>query len=483
MVIGMKSPRAIDSSAVEAEIAVRAYEKWLARGRSDGSDLQDWLEAEAEIGHRWETARRLTQAEERLLTEHAVGRILSASNTLSEAGPQIIHAICESLGWDVGEIWLVDRNANVLRCFESWHTPNVEVSAFEQEARKLRFSPGSGMPGRVWARRSPVWVPDMTADAHFSRAPIAAEAGLHAAVGIPIVAGTEFLGVITFFSRKVRQPDEELIETMNSVLLHMIQFVERRQAEEKLRWLEHERRIAREIQQGLLPKSMPRLAGFKISGRLLTVEDVGGDCFDFIPSVVDGREYLDVLIADASGHGIAAALLMAETRAYVRALALTCSDLGTLLGLINTRLAEDLASWHFVTLFLMRLDPQTRSLLYASAGHWPAYVLDRQGHIRATLASESLPIGIDSASDHPTGPAVFLEPGDLIFLFTDGIVEAASTDERRFGLERTLDIVRAHQHESPDEILEALLQAVSDFSEGHLQDDVTAVVIQVEDVA
>jgi sigma-B regulation protein RsbU (phosphoserine phosphatase) len=98
------------------------------------------------------------------------------------------------------------------------------------------------------------------------------------------------------------------------------------------------------------------------------------------------------------------------------------------------------------------------------------------------LASTGCPLGIDSDNEFRTEPAITLEPGDLVFLFTDGIVKAASQDRKRFGLERALGIARAHQQEMPDEILDALFDAVSDFSGNHLQDDITAVILKTESI-
>src|SRR6202011_3493847 len=193
-----------------------------------------------------------------------------------------------------------------------------------------------------------------------------------------------------------------------------------------------------------------------------TADEVGGDWFDYIPLVVEGQECLVVLVADVSGHGIAAALLAGQTRAYLRAFALTCSDVGTILTLTNHRLATDLVTDHFVTLLLVQLDPRTRTLAYASAGHCPGYVLDHQGQIKAVLASTGGLLGIDSTSEFPTGPSLTLEPGELVFLYTDGIVEAGSSTGKPFGLKRSLDVVRAHRQETPDEILEALFDAVGD---------------------
>jgi sigma-B regulation protein RsbU (phosphoserine phosphatase) len=174
---------------------------------------------------------------------------------------------------------------------------------------------------------------------------------------------------------------------------------------------------------------------------------------------------------------------MAETRAYLRAFALTCADVGTLLALSNQRLASDIVPDHFVRLFLLRLDPRTRSLLHASAGHCPGYVLDRQGRTKAVLAGTGCPLGIDPAEEFPTGPTTTLEPGELLLLFTDGIVAAASPTGKQFGVERLLGVVRAHRQEAPDAILDALFHAVGDFSGHQLQDDITAVILKAEGIA
>ena len=426
------------------------------------------------------TERR--RAERRLAAEHEISYILAVSDTLNDAAPRMIQAICESLDWDAGTLWAVDRNAQLLRCVELWHASTVDATAFEQVCRQNTFSLGMGLPGLVWSRGTLVWIHDDDKDANFRRALVAAKAGLHEAIGFPIRMGKELLGVMEFFSREIRPPDDELIEMMTSIGIQISQFIERRQAQNELRSQEENRRIAREIQQGLLPKNMPKLRGFTICGRSAFADEVGGDCFDFIPAFVGDRECLDVLIADASGHGIGAALLMAETQAYLRALALTCANVETLLDLTNRRLAVDLVTPHFVTLLLMRLDPTNRSLLYSRAGHCPGYVLDHLGRTKAVLTSEGLPLGIMSTSQFSTGPRVPLESGDLVFLFTDGIIEAQSSDNDQFGVERALDLVRRHQQESPDEILEALFGAVSDFSGNCLQDDLTGIIIKVDEV-
>jgi len=203
--------------------------------------LRDWLEAKAEVRRLQEVARKLVtveqrltrqlsehkESERRLAAEHAVSRILTVAHTIGDAAPQIIQAVCESLDWDVGTVWLVDQDANKLRCCEVWHTPRVDIPEFERDNRLRSFSKGSGLPGRIWANDSLIWIPDVTSDADAPRARIAAQEGLHGAVGFPIRNGVEHLGVLEFFTREVRQPDQTVIQMMTSIGNQISQFIER----------------------------------------------------------------------------------------------------------------------------------------------------------------------------------------------------------------------------------------------------------------
>jgi sigma-B regulation protein RsbU (phosphoserine phosphatase) len=270
---------------------------------------------------------------------------------------------------------------------------------------------------------------------------------------------------------------------MTSIGSQIGQFIECRAAECRLVAQAHDRRVGREIQQGLLPKAPPHFPGFEISGRSLAADEVGGDCFDFIDLTARGRRRLGVLVADACGHGIGAALLTGQTRAYLRALSLAYSDIGLLLTLANQRLVADVASDHFVTALLVSLDSHARSFTYASAGHVPGYVLDARGRTKAMLPSSDLPLGVDLASVFSASAAVPLEPGDLVLLLTDGIVDAAPPGGARFGLERAVAFVRQHRLEAPENALSALFDAVRAFCEDRLQDDLTAVIIKCESAA
>jgi sigma-B regulation protein RsbU (phosphoserine phosphatase) len=328
----------------------------------------------------------------------------------------------------------------------------------------------------MWATGAATWIPDVSRESNFPRASFVIQEGLHAAVGFPIGDGGELHGAMEFFSREIRQPDEALLEMMGDIGSQISLFLERRRLEKLLYEGEREVQLAREIQQGLLPVTPPKLHGLEIGGCSRPAQVVGGDHFDFLV-LPDSR--LAVSIADASGHGLAAALLMAETCAYIRALALTHADVERILTLANRRLVEDFVTDHFVTLLHARLDPRTRSLVYSSAGHNSGYVLDDQGKLKAVLPSTGVPLGLFPDADFPSTAAITLASGDIVFFYTDGVVESVSPSDGQFGIERALEAVRAHRHQTPRQIIEALLRAVSDFSAGAQMDDRTVVIIKV----
>jgi len=173
-------------------------------------------------------------AEQHLKAQYATTRALAESTTINEAMHQILQGICESLGAAVSEIWMVDRQANILAFFDSWYKTSLEMEEFKLLSRQTTFAPGMGLPGRVWADAKPVWMADVSEDRNFVRLKIAAKAGLHGAFGFPIRGSQKILGVITCFNHEILQPDSDLAKVMNSIGEQVGQFIERKQAEEEL---------------------------------------------------------------------------------------------------------------------------------------------------------------------------------------------------------------------------------------------------------
>ncbi|MEH2251060.1 response regulator [Nostoc sp.] len=187
-----------------------------------------------DISDVFEELRLRKRTEQHLKAEYATTRVLAESTTINEAMPQILQGICESLGWNLSEFWMVNRQANILNFVNSWYELSWGMQEFEILSRQTTFAPGIGLPGRVWASAEPVWIADVVEDSDFVRSQIAAQAELHGAFGFPIRSGKKILGVITCFSHEIQQPDPDLAKVMNSIGEQVGQFIERKQAEEEL---------------------------------------------------------------------------------------------------------------------------------------------------------------------------------------------------------------------------------------------------------
>jgi sigma-B regulation protein RsbU (phosphoserine phosphatase) len=232
---------------------------------------------------------------------------------------------------------------------------------------------------------------------------------------------------------------------------------------------------AREIQQKMFPAA-PRLENFDIGGACYPALLTGGDYFDFIP-LPDGS--LGVAVGDVSGHGFGPALLMASTRAYLRGLAQTHLDPSEVLARANRVLSADTGGEPFVTLLFARLDPRTRRLVYASAGHPTGYVTGSGGVVKERLESTGIPLGIFPEAEFDSSVVVNLEPGDTVLLLTDGVLEARAPNGVAFGEKRTLDTARVYHTDTARQLVSNLYHTVRAFSRnGPQQDDITAVTIK-----
>jgi PAS domain S-box-containing protein len=189
------------------------------------------------------TDRKLT--EKRLALQYAVSKILSRSIDFVDGTHEILQTVCESLGWQVGVLWSVDYQAGVLRYVDIWYDSSIEVNEFEAASRKRTFEKDVGLPGRVWSTAKSAWIPNVVRDNNFPRATAAAASGLRAAFGFPILLGEEVVGVMEFFSREIRRPDEQLLHIIGSLSSQIGQFHELRRAEEKLAQLLVSERSAR----------------------------------------------------------------------------------------------------------------------------------------------------------------------------------------------------------------------------------------------
>lgn len=193
----------------------------------------DEVERKGSIGFAFDITER-KKVERRLAAHNAVSQLLSDFSSLEEAAPKILEAICQSLGWELGAVWKVDPQKNVLRCVEVWPATSTKEKDFVSVTLETTFEPGVGLPGRVWESGQPVWVTDVLLDKNFPRAPLAAKEGLHAAFCIPVCFGGNTVGVIEFFSKQIEEPDESLLHMFSAIGSQIGQFIEREHKERRL---------------------------------------------------------------------------------------------------------------------------------------------------------------------------------------------------------------------------------------------------------
>jgi serine phosphatase RsbU (regulator of sigma subunit) len=252
----------------------------------------------------------------------------------------------------------------------------------------------------------------------------------------------------------------------------------RRKVEHDLETAHEDLRAARQIQQSLYPRIAPELPGYDISGVSFPCQEVGGDYYDFI-TLPDGA--LGIAVGDASGHGLGASLLMAEVRATLRALIPTCPDLGELLTVTNRLLSDGLLDGLFISLFFAQLDYRRHILTYASAGHPTGLVFGRGGRLRCQLCSTGCPLGVLPEEKYCSAGELALESGDLMLLYSDGLLEAGLPHGEPWGADRLVELVGQH-HESTTPALLRVLQ--NDVTRHCLPttpvDDITMVALKVE---
>jgi sigma-B regulation protein RsbU (phosphoserine phosphatase) len=324
-----------------------------------------------------------------------------------------------------------------------------------------------GMVGYVAATGQMRYAPDVRLDPYY----LGCEECTLSEVAIPLHVGQRLVGVFTASHHELDAFPQEQLRLLQALCSHIAVAVrnaslfrhERQQRER----LDHEEQEARLIQQALLPKSSPYVPGFAISGLSIPAGAVGGDWYDFIP-MKDGRWGL--VLADVSGKGMAAALLMSATRGMLRSLAEASCTPAEVLTKLNGLLVDDFPSGKFVTMVYAVLDPATRTLTFANAGHLPPLLVT--GSSARFLETESgLPLGVACGSFSEA--KAHLPEGSRLLFYSDGITEAANPDEEEYGKRRLMD-----QMLKPNLSNEGLLKDVRKFVNGvGLQDDATAILI------
>jgi len=326
-----------------------------------------------------------------------------------------------------------------------------------------------GMVGYVAANGQMRYAPDVRKDQYY----IACEESTLSEVAIPLRVGERLVGVFTAshpdvdgFPRHQLRILQALCDHI-AVAVHNARQFQSERAERAV--MDREAQEARAMQQALLPKSSPYIPSFAVSGLSVPARAVGGDWYDFIP-FPDGRWGL--VLADVSGKGTAAALLMSATRGMLRSLAEACCTPGEVLTRLNQLLVDDFPAGKFVTMVYAVLDPSTRTVVFANAGHLRPLFIDKQGeHFLET--ERGLPLGLGCGDYSET--SITLSEGSKLVFYSDGITEAENAKGDEYGLCR----LAGHAGKTGSSAV-SIVDDVRSFVDGaNLRDDASVVFVGV----
>ena len=396
-----------------------------------------------------------------------IARYMAVTNDLDVLLGTIVEATCEVLDCDRATIFLYDPQTNEL------------YSRVAKGVDQIRFPADRGIAGAAAKQRRVVNVPDAYADQHFNPE-VDKQTGYHTRnlLTFPLEnINGELIGVLQALNKTGRPFDADderlalVLAAQAGVALHrgclLEEFAEKQRMARDLD-------IARQIQQDLFPKASPQVPGYEIAGWNRPADETGGDCYDFVP-LPDGR--VAILLADATGHGIGAALVIAECRSLLRAMLSVTDDLQRIAASVNNLLVHDLSDDHFVTAFIGILDPATHQIEYIAGGQGPLILVSPSG-VESCRATDP-PFAVLPDHDFAKIARFKFAPNATLILLTDGFYETANAEAELFGEDRVTAFVQRHSPLSLDTLIDQLYEATTQFSAGTPQaDDLTAVLIR-----
>jgi sigma-B regulation protein RsbU (phosphoserine phosphatase) len=312
---------------------------------------------------------------------------------------------------------------------------------------------------------------------------------------VPMTVQNETKGLLLIGGKMNKQAfsaeEEKFLEALASTAMTALENARLFHEELEKKRLEEELNLARQIQTGLLPTDLPQIQGYEIAAVNLSSKQIGGDYYDVIPvvtnhtaslvslehSAASQTEYI-VVIADVSGKGTPAALLMANTQAALRAFAPLRLPLPEMVSRLNDLLYANTSSDKFVTLFCAKLNPVQGTLTFTNAGHNPPMLLHADGTMEL-LSAGGLVLGIMETLVPYEEETVQLRAGDVLLMYTDGVSEALDVQSQEFSEARTEQSLRKARHSTAHDIVAAIFSDVQSHATGAPQsDDITMIVLK-----
>src|SRR4051794_3114869 len=410
--------------------------------------------------------RLIVEGAARVLDAHG-GALYMMERTGGKLAPAFISTGCPPL---------INVPAHILQ--QATSTP----AALENYSRMHTVAPGEGIIGRAWETRQAMHITDASAAPELL--PLRnSSLGVTSAMVTPLLYGKQNMGVLALANGPMSPPFtasdfvvfKSIAEQSAFALYNAIVYSE---ANEKKR-LDHDLEIARDIQRILLPAEAPIVKGFEISGLNIPARQVSGDYFDYI-EIDESR--LGVAIADVSGKGVPASIIMAICRSVLRSQAMSSPSPADVLQKVNRQLYPDIKEDMFISMAYVILDHADGSVMLSRAGHDAPIVFDHETRSAAPVKPPGMVVGIDSGSvfDRITGDfPLALKRDDCLLLYTDGVTEALDANGDEFGPERMIECVRTSAPEGAPAIITRIIDELRAFVGAQPQnDDITLIAIR-----
>jgi serine phosphatase RsbU (regulator of sigma subunit) len=414
---------------------------------------------------------------EKFKSEHKAFSILSGvsealilQKPLSELLERIMDMICENLAMDRGILMLKEGSPPQF-------IPKV-VRINNEKLKNQKIQVSQSIINMAVSKHSSVLSYDAQADPRFSARDSILKFNIHSAMCVPLWNNREIIGIIYSdrISLLAQFTDEDLkmmtlISNLAAVKIENARLIEKAIEKEKM---ERELDLAAKIQSDFLPKKSPECENFEVAGSNIPCNQVGGDYYDFID--IDSCR-LGITVADVSGKGVSASLLMASVRAALHSEIHTGYKIEEMAARLNDFVHRSSAPNSFITFFFCELNKKSGELRYINAGHNPPLILDKKGKINR-LGSCGFCLGMFPSTGYKVASIIF-NPGDIAVLFTDGITESRSKKNEEFNEERLVGLVRKHAKLPAQKIMEKIYEEVALFASGTSQmDDMTLVIIK-----
>src|SRR3989440_6208761 len=419
-----------------------------------------------------------------LSTVDKLRMLLDITKTISQSldTEEVLNLVMDTLDslipYDAAGIYLVRCSAPLAE----WDGSPDETCVFHTEAvrgydiadlQELRLKMGEGLIGHVALRGKPFVSPDVRNEPRY----INARAGTRSEMVAPIISNKEVIGVFDLESDELNAYSKDDLEVLMLLASQVAIIIEKvmlhEQAIEKQR-LETQLEVARQVQLQLLPAQDPQLEGFDISAYNFPTEEVSGDYYDWVRIYED---QIGIVVADVSGKGVPAALLMAFLRASLRAAIHIGYAPHISMAKVNYLLWESIERNQFVTAFYGVLDASNRTLSYSNAGHSPALLMKADGTYRFEERG-GVPLGMFRDSRYYEYFET-IEPGEVFVLYTDGVTEAMNSTDEEYGRDRLVAAVRECRDLPAREMIDFIHRELTAWTEGRgAHDDVTFFIIK-----